>query len=165
MKLQISDYVKERINDFFWKWRRRIPAFLSALVLVAYIFCFKINIRSNISNIVALLSAVLGVVTLIFTILLFLKSQKPFNRAMKTVDNSSFIYQYLCSIIVTDLLAMTVVVCIGFFKTIGVVVKYILVFTGVYTFSYSFYGMLFVLYWIIKITSMLDSSDEEVTDE
>lgn len=154
-------YIKERVSDFFWKFKCLIAVSISLIVLVVYLCGVRIDIRDNISNVIALLSALLVVMTLIFTVLIYLKSQDTFNRAMADVENSSDIYRYLCSIIVTNIVAMIVIICIGFFKTIDPVVKGVLIVVGTFSFSYSFLGTVYVLCWITGVIKIVDVAESK----
>ena len=163
MKIEISDYMKERVSDFVWKWKSVTAILIAIIALVAYVCGVRIDIRSNLSNVIALLSALLVVMTLIFTVLIYLKSQSTFNRGMASVENSSEIYRYLCSTIVTNIVAMAVIICIGFFETIALIVKYILIVVGTGSFSYSFIGTVYVLCWITDMIKKVDVAERKNT--
>ncbi|MBQ7077067.1 MAG: hypothetical protein IJM91_02900 [Lachnospiraceae bacterium] len=151
------------MEDFIYKCKSLLCAISAVIVAGLYYWGYISDIRSNLDNIVALLSAVLVIVTLILTILLYLNDKENYQKAIKAngyKDGARVIYMYVFRIILADISCILLTILIGVVDIECNIAKVIVSFIGTYIFSYLLIGSSYILWFAIDIIGNINKKRE-----
>lgn len=151
------------VEKIYLNHKRLVSSVISIITVVVYYLGWIKRITDNISNIVALDAAMLVVITLVLTILLYLGEKENFRFQLdKFSDGYKKIYSFLFYIILADIINMIILIIIAIVMFENIIQKLILCFIGMYSFSYMLLGALYMLWFSVYIVCNVEKEDKSV---
>lgn len=147
--------IEHFLENYIYRYRILICLVISICVTELYMRRYISDIKDNLGNLVALLSAVLVVVTLILTVLLYLNDKDRYKRAMNVYGTNS-IYQYVFCIVLSDITCIIMIILIGVLSIKVEIIKRLIAFFSTFIFCYALIGTLYVLWFAIDIVGNID---------
>lgn len=128
-------------------------------------YCYGLitDIKGNLGNIVALLSAMLVVITLILTLLLYLNDKEKYQKAISNFgakDGKNTIYQYVYRITIANIACIIIAILIGIFHIGHAYIKIVITFIGAFIFCYLLIGTIYMLWFTIDIVGSVNKKPE-----
>lgn len=159
----LKKLVENKIEDIIIKWKLLVCLLFSIAITSMYYYGLITDIKGNLGNIVALLSAMLVVITLILTLLLYLNDKEKYQKAISnfgTKDGKNMIYQYVYRIIIANVMCIIIAILIGVLHIGHNYIKIVITFIGVFVFCYLLIGTIYMLWFAIDIVGSVNKKPE-----
>lgn len=163
MKIR-SKYLKNLMEDIYLKHKWGCSVVISVIITLLFRFEIITNIKDSISNMTNLIAALMVVITLILTILLYLNDKEPFKKRFQDYGyNKIDIFYFIFKIIMTNILSTGILILIDIVRIDRYIIKILIAFCGSYIFSYMMLGTIYMLWFSIFIVIGIDEKEKKVS--
>lgn len=161
-------FAKENFEDLleyiYIKYRIILCIIISGIVTLLYAFNVITNIRASISNLIDLTAALMVIITLILTLLLYLNDKEKYTERFKKYKvEKKQLYYLMYKISIANVLSTGILILVDILQIKVVILKYIIAFIGSYVFSYMLFGAIYMLWFTIYIVIGLDSKNDKMS--
>jgi len=161
-------FAKENFEDLleyiYIKYRIILCIIISGIVTLLYAFNVITNIRASISNLIELTAALMVIITLILTLLLYLNDKEKYTERFKKYKvEKKQLYYLMYKISIANVLSTGILILVDILQIKAVILKYIIAFIGSYVFSYMLFGAIYMLWFTIYIVIGLDSKNDKMS--
>lgn len=149
------------IEEVYLTYKIYLSLVVAVVVTILYHFNIINNVKANISNMIDLTAALLVIITLILTLLLYLNDKDEYKQKIQeTKEGSKHIYFFIFKIAISNILCTLILIIIGVLETQVYVVKILIAFAGGYFFTFMMFGSIYMLWFTIFIVVGLDKKRE-----
>lgn len=152
------------LEDIYLKNRVGLSIVVSGIITILFHLGIITNIRTSISNLIDLTAALMVIITLILTLLLYLNDKEKYiKRLEKYKAGKKQIYYLIFKIAITNIVSTCILIAIDIFKINVYSFKIVIAFVGSSFFSYMMFGTIYMLWFAIFIVIGIDSEQKKMT--
>lgn len=152
------------LEDIYLKNRIGLSIFVSVIITILFHLGIITHIRESISNLIDLTAALMVVITLILTLLLYLNDKdKYIKRLERHKPGKRQIYYLMFKIVMANILSTCILIMIDILEIPVYFLVISITFVGTYFFSYMVFGTIYMLWFAIFIVIGLDNEQKRMS--